>query len=118
MQLARRGFYDGLAFHRVVPDFVVQGGDPRGDGYGGPGYSLRCEINAHRFQRGAVGVALAGKDTGGSQLFITHSSQPQLDGRYTVVGQLASGLEVLDALQAGDRMLKVRVAVADLPKRR
>jgi cyclophilin family peptidyl-prolyl cis-trans isomerase/HEAT repeat protein len=115
VQLARRGFYDGLAFHRVVPDFVAQGGDPRGDGYGGPGYSLRCEINAHRFGRGAVGIALAGKDTGGSQFFVTHSSQPQLDGRYTVVGQLEGGLEVLDALQAGDRMLKVRVDVRDRP---
>jgi cyclophilin family peptidyl-prolyl cis-trans isomerase/HEAT repeat protein len=115
VQLARRGFYDGLAFHRVVPDFVVQGGDPRGDGYGGPGYSLRCEINAHLFERGTVGIALAGKDTGGSQFFVTHSSQPQLDGRFTVIGQLLGGLEVLDALQAGDRMLKVRIEVRDLP---
>jgi cyclophilin family peptidyl-prolyl cis-trans isomerase len=111
--LARRGYYDKLAFHRVVPNFVVQGGDPRGDGYGGPGYSLRCEINAHPFRRGTVGMALAGKDTGGSQFFITHSAQPQLDGRHTVIGQLEGGLEVLDALQAGDRMLKVRIEIRD-----
>jgi cyclophilin family peptidyl-prolyl cis-trans isomerase len=107
--LARRGFYDGLSFHRVVPDFVVQGGDPRGDGYGGPGYTLRCEVSGRRFGRGTVGIALAGKDTGGSQFFITHSPQPHLDGRYTIIGEFARGLEVLDALQAGDRMTTVVV---------
>ncbi|HEY3352259.1 MAG TPA: HEAT repeat domain-containing protein [Polyangia bacterium] len=109
--LARRGFYDGLSVHRVVPDFVVQGGDPRGDGYGGPGYTLRCEVGGRRFGRGAVGIALAGKDTGGSQFFVTQSPQPHLDGRYTVIGQLERGQEALDALQAGDRITTVKVEV-------
>jgi cyclophilin family peptidyl-prolyl cis-trans isomerase len=109
VQLARRGFYDGLAFHRVVPDFVVQGGDPRGDGYGGPGYSLRCEINAHRFERGTVGIALAGKDTGGSQFFITQSPQPHLDARYTVFGRVLDGMDVIDRLQVGDVIRRVRI---------
>jgi cyclophilin family peptidyl-prolyl cis-trans isomerase len=107
--LARRGFYDGLGFHRVVPGFVVQGGDPRGDGYGGPGYTLRCELGGRRFGRGAVGIALAGKDTGGSQFFITQAPQPHLDGRYTLIGQVESGWEVLDALQAGDRITTIKV---------
>ncbi|MEZ4470205.1 MAG: peptidylprolyl isomerase [bacterium] len=106
--LAERGFYDGLLFHRVVGDFVVQGGDPRGDGWGGPGYAIPCEIGRHPYTRGAVGMALAGKDTGGSQWFVTHSPQPHLDGRYTVFGQ-ASDLDVVDALAVGDRILKITI---------
>ena len=104
-ELARRGFYDGLTFHRVVPDFVVQGGDPRGDGDGGPGWALPDEHSPLRFVRGTVGIATNGPETGGSQFFLCHSPQPHLDGRYTVAGQLRSGDDVLDALQPGDTIL-------------
>ncbi|MEN9799646.1 MAG: hypothetical protein RL653_3343, partial [Pseudomonadota bacterium] len=107
--LARAGFYDGLTFHRVVPDFVAQGGDPRGDGEGGPGHTLRCELNAHPYTRGTVGMALSGPDTGGSQFFFTHSAQPHLDGRYTAFGQVVSGQDVVDSLLEGDTLLRVRV---------
>ncbi len=107
--LARRGYYDGLTFHRVVPNFVTQGGCPRGDGWGGPGYSIRCEINPVPYRRGTVGMALAGKDTGGSQFFICHSPQPHLDGRYTVFGEVVEGMETVDLLQEGDRILRVEV---------
>ena len=105
--LARRGYFDGLAFHRVVPGFVAQGGDPRGDGEGGPGYTIPCEASGTRYLRGAVGMALAGKDTGGSQFFLTLSPQPHLEGRYTVFAQVTRGLEVADALLEGDRILGV-----------
>jgi len=108
LQLAGQGFFDGIAFHRVVPDFVVQGGDPRGDGWGGPGYSLRDEINRLRFERGALGMALSGPDTGGSQFFLTLSPQPHLDGGFTVFGRLVDGFEVLDRIRQGDRVLAVR----------
>jgi cyclophilin family peptidyl-prolyl cis-trans isomerase/HEAT repeat protein len=104
LQLAGQGFFDGLAFHRVVPDFVVQGGDPRGDGFGGPPYTIRDEINRLRYGRGAVGMALAGPDTGGSQFFVTHVAQPHLDGGYTVFGEVTAGMEVVDRLQVGDRI--------------
>ena len=107
LNLASQGFFDGRLFHRVVPDFVVQGGDPRGDGFGGPGYTIRDEINRLRYTRGAVGMALAGPDTGGSQFFITLSPQPHLDGGYTVFGEVESGLDVLDRIEAGDRIEKV-----------
>lgn len=102
------GFFDGLIFHRVVPDFVVQGGDPRGDGFGGPGYEIRDEINRLRYRRGVVGMALAGADTGGSQFFITLSEQPHLDGGYTAFGEVVSGDEVLDRIVPGDRIERVR----------
>jgi cyclophilin family peptidyl-prolyl cis-trans isomerase/HEAT repeat protein len=104
LQLAGQGFYDGLTFHRVVPDFVVQGGDPRGDGTGGPGYSIRDEINRLRYDRGAVGMALAGPDTGGSQFFITLSPQPHLDGGYTIFGEVVAGGEVVEQIRLGDRI--------------
>jgi cyclophilin family peptidyl-prolyl cis-trans isomerase/HEAT repeat protein len=107
LQLAAQGFYDGLTFHRVVPDFVIQGGDPRGDGSGGPGYVIRDEINRLRYSRGAVGTALAGPDTGGSQFFITLSPQPHLDGGYTIFGQVVAGDAVLDQIRLGDRIEKV-----------
>jgi cyclophilin family peptidyl-prolyl cis-trans isomerase/HEAT repeat protein len=107
--LARSGFFNGLTFHRIVPDFVVQGGDPRGDGEGGPGYTIPCEVNALGYDRGVVGVALSGKDTGGSQWFVTTSPQPHLDGRYTAFGQVTAGMEVVDALLEGDRILDVAV---------
>jgi cyclophilin family peptidyl-prolyl cis-trans isomerase/HEAT repeat protein len=100
--LVKRGFYDGLVFHRVEPGFVVQGGDPRGDGNGGPGYTLRCEITRRPYGRGSVGMALSGKDTGGSQFFITLSPQPQLDGGYTRFGHVVSGMEVVDRIRPGD----------------
>jgi cyclophilin family peptidyl-prolyl cis-trans isomerase len=104
MELARRGFYDGLPFHRVIPAFVAQTGDPRGDGSGGPGYTLRCEIGQRPYGRGAVGMAHSGKDTGGSQFFIALSPQPHLDGGYTLCGWVASGLDVAEALRPGARI--------------
>jgi len=109
LQLAAQSYFDGTRFHRVVPDFVVQGGDPRGDGWGGPGYSLRDEINRLRYVRGAVGMALSGPDTGGSQFFIALSPQPHLDGGYTVFGRVTAGDAVLDRIRQGDRILSVRV---------
>jgi cyclophilin family peptidyl-prolyl cis-trans isomerase/HEAT repeat protein len=107
--LAREGFYDGLTFHRVVPAFVVQGGDPRGDGYGGPGWSQRCEDNRVAYERGIVGMALAGRDTGGSQFFIAHGPAPHLDARYTAFGRVTRGMEAVDQLQVGDRITAVRL---------
>src|SRR5262249_60349696 len=92
----------GLTSHRVVPDFVVQGGAPRGDGEGGPGFTLRCEVSPRSYLRGTVGMALAGKDTGGSQVFVTLSPQPHLDGRYTIIGTVVSGMEALDGVEEGD----------------
>ncbi|MFI5006742.1 MAG: HEAT repeat domain-containing protein [Solirubrobacterales bacterium] len=109
LDLARRGFYDGLTFHRVEPGFVVQGGCPRGDGNGGPGYTLRCEIGQRPYGRGAVGMALSGKDTGGSQFFITLSPQPHLDGGYTLFGSVAAGMDVVEKLRPGDVIERVEV---------
>ena len=109
MTLASKGYFDGLSFHRVVPNFVVQGGDPRGDGDGGPGYTIRDELNQEPYLRGTVGMALAWRDTGGSQFFITHAPQPHLDARYTVFGRVVSGMEVLDAINQWDVMKRVRV---------
>ncbi|HVG19813.1 MAG TPA: peptidylprolyl isomerase [Blastocatellia bacterium] len=109
IQLARSGFYNGLAFVRVVPNFVIQGGDPRGDQNGGPGYQIRDEINLQRYETGTVGMALSGKDTGGSQFFITHSPQPHLDGSYTVFGQVIEGLEVVYRIARGDRIESVEI---------
>ena len=107
--LAARGFFNGLQIHRVVPNFVVQDGDPRGDGEGGPGYSIRDELNERPFLRGTVGMALSGKDTGGSQFFIAHSPQPHLDAQYTVFGRVVNGMDVVDRIQAGDVIQRVRV---------
>jgi cyclophilin family peptidyl-prolyl cis-trans isomerase/HEAT repeat protein len=107
--LARKKFYDGMAIHRVVPDFVVQGGDPRGDGEGGPGYTIRDEINMRPYLRGTVGMALDWEDTGGSQFFVTHSPQPHLDGRYTVFGTVIEGIDVVDLLRPGDVIRRVRI---------
>ncbi|MDQ7051391.1 MAG: HEAT repeat domain-containing protein [candidate division KSB1 bacterium] len=109
VRLAQKGFFNGLNFHRVVPNFVIQGGDPRGDSWGSPGYSIRSEFNRHRYFRGMVGMASAGPDTEGCQFFITHSEQPHLDGRYTVFGRVKSGRDVLDAIQVGDRILSVEI---------
>ena len=99
--LARRGFYDGLSFHRVIGNYVVQGGDPRGDSEGGPGYTVRDELSPLPFLRGTVGLALDWGDTGGSQFFITRSPQPQLDGRYTVFARVVTGMDVIDQLLPG-----------------
>jgi HEAT repeat protein len=107
--LARRGFFDGLSFHRVVPDFVVQTGDPRGDGEGGPGYTIRDELNQRPYVRGTLGMALDWADTGGSQFFITQSPQPHLDAKYTVFGRVLSGMDVVDRIQPGDIIRRVRV---------
>lgn len=104
-RLAREGYFRGLTFHRVVPDFVVQGGDPRGDGEGGPGFTLPCEVSPRTYIRGTVGMALAGKDTGGSQLFVALSPQPHLDGRYTIIGTVVSGMESLDGMVEGDPLV-------------
>ncbi|MBA2735071.1 MAG: peptidylprolyl isomerase [Acidobacteria bacterium] len=109
VQLAQSGYFNNITFHRVVPNFVVQGGDPRGDGNGGPGYQIRCEINEVTYERGAVGMALSGKDTGGSQWFVTHSPQPHLDGGYTVFGRVVAGMEVVDRVARGDRISKITV---------
>jgi cyclophilin family peptidyl-prolyl cis-trans isomerase/HEAT repeat protein len=109
IDLARQGFYDGLVFHRVEPGFVVQGGGPRGDGNGGPGYALRCEITRRFYGRGAVGMALSGKDTGGSQFFITLSPQPHLDGGFTLFGQVVAGMEVVDRIRPGDLIERIEI---------
>ncbi len=107
--LVRRGYFRGVQLHRVVPDFVVQDGDPRGDGEGGPGYTIRDEINQRPYLRGTVGMALDWPDTGGSQFFITHSPQPHLDARYTVFGQVVAGMDVVDRLQQWDTINGIRV---------
>ncbi len=108
LQLVGVGFYDGLTLHRVLPDFVIQGGDPRGDGYGGPGYMIRDEINRLRYEPGRVGMALAGPHTGGSQFFITLSPQPHLDGSYTIFGHVVAGRDVLDEIVQGDTIVTAR----------
>jgi cyclophilin family peptidyl-prolyl cis-trans isomerase/HEAT repeat protein len=107
--LARKGFFNGLAIHRVVPNFVIQGGDSRGDGGGGPGYTIRDELNERPYVRGTVGMALSGKDTGGSQFYITHSPQPHLDGKYTAFGHVVNGMDVVDRIQQGDVIQRIRV---------
>ena len=107
VQLARSGYYRGIVFHRVVPNFVIQVGDPRGDGSGGPGYEIRCEINEVAYDRAAVGMALSGKDTGGSQWFVTHAPQPHLDGGYTVFGRVIKGMEIVDSIVRGDSITSI-----------
>jgi cyclophilin family peptidyl-prolyl cis-trans isomerase len=107
LSLARSGYYRNTRFHRVVPNFVAQDGDPRDDGNGGPGYAIRDEMNRHRYERGAVGMALSGPETGGSQYFITHSPQPHLDGHYTVFGRVIRGFDVVDKLVQGDLITRI-----------
>jgi cyclophilin family peptidyl-prolyl cis-trans isomerase/HEAT repeat protein len=110
IKLAKSNYFNGLAIHRVVPNFVMQDGDPRGDGNGGPGWSIRCEINMLSYERGAVGMALSGKDTGGSQWFVTHSPQPHLDGGYTIFGKVnETDMKIVDNLVRGDKILSVRI---------
>ncbi|MEP6903491.1 MAG: peptidylprolyl isomerase [Actinomycetota bacterium] len=113
IKLARANYFNGLAVHRVVPNFVMQDGDPRGDGNGGPGWEIRDEINLLAFERGAVGMALSGKDTGGSQWFVTHSPQPHLDGGYTVFGKVnESDMKIVDAIVRGDKIVSVKIVEA------
>jgi|SRR5690625_572938 len=108
-KLANDKFYDGLTFHRVIPGFVSQGGCPEGTGTGGPGYSIKCETegNPHEHVEGALSMAHAGKDTGGSQFFIVHEPQPHLDGVHTVFGQVTSGIEHAKGMQNGDVISKI-----------
>jgi cyclophilin family peptidyl-prolyl cis-trans isomerase/HEAT repeat protein len=114
LDLTGRGYFDGILFHRVVPNFVVQTGDPRGDGSGGPGWQLRDEINPLPYVRGAIGMALSGPDTGGSQFFVTHSPQPHLDGGYTVFGSVVGGRDVIDRIARGDRIRRI-VPLGEVP---
>jgi cyclophilin family peptidyl-prolyl cis-trans isomerase len=110
VKLARSGYFNGAEVHRVVANFVMQDGDPTGTGSGGPGFSIRCEVNMKEYDRGAVGMALSGKDTGGSQWFATHSPQPHLDGGYTVFGHVSErDMKVVDNIVRGDKILTVRI---------
>lgn len=109
--LARKGYYDGLTFHRVIPDFVIQGGCPRGDGTGGPGYKINCELTGENqfHDRGVLSMAHAGRNTGGSQFFICHSRKntAHLDRNHTVFGKVTEGLEVIDLIRAGDKIERI-----------
>lgn len=111
--LARSGFYKGLTFHRVIPNFVIQGGCPYGTGTGGPGWRIKCECDnqKHKHVRGTLSMAHAGRDTGGSQFFVCHSAQPHLNGVHTVFGQVINdeGLNVLDAIKASDKIIDIQI---------
>jgi peptidyl-prolyl cis-trans isomerase B (cyclophilin B) len=117
MDLINKGFYNGLTFHRVIPDFVIQGGCPQGTGTGNPGYRIACETGPGKpkHMRGSLSMAHAGKDTGGSQFFICHSPQPHLDGKHTVFGRVIEGQEIIDAIRVGDRMEDVKVLSGSAP---
>lgn len=113
VKLAKEGFYDGLTFHRVIPNFVIQGGCPDGTGAGGPGYSIQCETsgNSQYHDRGVLSMAHAGKNTGGSQFFICHNREntKHLDGHHTCFGKVTEGLEIIDAIRAGDMIQKIEI---------
>jgi peptidyl-prolyl cis-trans isomerase B (cyclophilin B) len=108
VDLSEKGFYDGLNFHRVIPNFMVQGGCPQGTGTGGPGYKINCEINHNKHEAGSLSMAHAGKNTGGSQFFICHSPQGHLDGVHTVFGQTAD-MTVVNAIKGGDKIQSVKI---------
>ena len=108
VKLAKDGFYDGLNFHRVIPNFMIQGGCPKGTGTGGPGYQIKCEINPNKHEAGSLSMAHAGRDTGGSQFFICHSPQPHLDGVHTVFGK-TSDMNVVNAITGGDKIVSVTI---------
>jgi peptidyl-prolyl cis-trans isomerase B (cyclophilin B) len=111
--LAKKGFYNGLSFHRVVPDFVVQGGCPKGDGTGGPGYQIKAEFNKQKHVRGSVAMARSQHpDSAGSQFYITYGATPHLDNSYTVFGKVVSGMEEVDRIKQGDRMTSVTIEEA------
>jgi cyclophilin family peptidyl-prolyl cis-trans isomerase/HEAT repeat protein len=112
VSLAQKGYFNGSTFHRVVPNFVIQDGDPTGTGNGGPGYEIRDELNPIEYSEGTVGMALSGPDTGGSQWFVTHAPQPHLDGIYTVFGQVLAGQDVVERIEQGDRIMRVSIAEA------
>jgi cyclophilin family peptidyl-prolyl cis-trans isomerase len=107
--VARKGFYDGLTFHRVIPNFVSQGGDPRGDGWGGPGFLMRDEVSMVSHAAGTVGIATSGKDTGGSQFFVNETHNFHLNGVYTVFARVTRGLSVVRKLTEGDIILHAKV---------
>jgi peptidyl-prolyl cis-trans isomerase B (cyclophilin B) len=109
--LAQEGFYDGVTFHRVISDFMIQGGDPTGTGRGGPGYKFEDEVkgNPLTHETGVISMANAGPNTNGSQFFITHSPQPHLNGNHTVFGKVTVGQDVVDAIRQGDRIVKVEI---------
>ncbi|MDD3636215.1 MAG: peptidylprolyl isomerase [Bacteroidales bacterium] len=113
ISLIQKGFYDGLTFHRVIPNFVVQGGCPKGDGTGGPGYTINCELDGEkqRHDRGVLSMAHAGRNTGGSQFFICHSREntAHLDRNHTVFGKVIENIEVVDRIRQGDKMIKLSV---------
>jgi len=113
LTLAKKGFYDGLVFHRVEPGFVVQGGDPKGDGTGGPGYKVKAEFNKQPHVRGAVAMARSNDpDSAGSQFYITLAPANFLDGKYTVFGKVTSGMDVVDKIRKGDKMKSVKIVEA------
>ena len=113
VSLAKKGFYDGLTFHRVIPDFVVQGGCPKGDGTGGPGYTIDCELDGEKqyHERGVLSMAHAGRDTGGSQFFICHSRKntAHLDGNHTVFGKVVENTDLIDEIRANDEIISVKI---------
>ncbi|MCK4468557.1 MAG: peptidylprolyl isomerase [Desulfobacterales bacterium] len=111
--LAREGFYDGISFHRVIGDFMIQGGDPTGTGGGGPGYSFEDEVeeNPLTHEKGVISMANAGPNTNGSQFFITHSPQPHLNGKHTVFGKVVTGQNVIDSIRQGDKMERIEINV-------
>jgi peptidyl-prolyl cis-trans isomerase B (cyclophilin B) len=109
--LAKKGFYNGLTFHRVVPGFVVQGGCPKGNGTGGPGYTIPAEFNKNKHVRGSLAMARSQHpDSAGSQFYITYGAQPHLDNNYTVFGKVTSGMEHVDRIKQGDRMTSITIA--------